>query len=124
MIEIIKPYFVHSDVRGSIQGLVNFGKWEEINYITSIKGTVRGGHFHTRTRELFVILEGKIEVTVQHIINNALHGKIEKLIVEKNQVVLVEPFTNHIFCCLEDSSWINILSTKMDPDSPDFFRPE
>ena len=52
MYKIIKNYFNHKDERGEIKGLVNFGSWEEINYITSIEGTVRGGHYHKNTKEL------------------------------------------------------------------------
>lgn len=124
MIKKIHNYFSHTDDRGSIRGIVNFNCWEEINHISSVKGTVRGGHFHQKTQELFIILKGKIEVTIQRINDDNPVGKEEKHIFSENDVFLIEPNVCHTFLCLEDSTWINVLSVKMDKNQPDFFKPK
>ena len=59
----IPVYFTHSDPRGAITGLLNFGSWKEMNFITSIADTVRGRHYHKETEECFFILSGRIKVT-------------------------------------------------------------
>ena len=46
MIEFIPNYFELSDDRGSFQGLVNFGTWNEVYIICSEAGAIRGNHYH------------------------------------------------------------------------------
>ena len=118
MIEFINSYFNHVDERGSIVGLVNFGKWEELNIIESLKDTVRGGHYHLKTSELFIILEGRIEVLLE----NINQGKTKIVEVSKGDVFLIRPGIIHTFTILEYSRWINCLSKKNDSSNSDFHR--
>jgi dTDP-4-dehydrorhamnose 3,5-epimerase-like enzyme len=122
MIKFIASYFSHTDGRGSIRGVIQSGKWEEVNMVSSQKGTVRGGHYHKETQELFVILFGKIEVTTQKVEDGQLVGEPAIVITQTDDVFLVEPFVNHTFNCLEDSRWMNLLSKRMDKDQMDFYR--
>ena len=69
MIEFIPNYTKHSDKRGYFRGLINFGNWEEINFICSEAGTIRGNHYHENTDELFVILDGKIKIILQKVLS-------------------------------------------------------
>ena len=124
MIKFISNYFEHKDERGSIKGLVNFGQWEELNIIESEAGMIRGNHYHIVTEELFVILDGKISVSVQKVENKIFIGEIEEFIVKSGDVFLIEKGTNHIFEILEKSRWINMLSTKTDNKCPDIVRIE
>ncbi|NOT77556.1 MAG: cupin domain-containing protein [Bacteriovoracaceae bacterium] len=118
MIKFIENYFAHSDERGSIKGLFNFGTWEEGNLITSNAGTIRGGHYHKGTNELFIILDGRIEITTKE-----LGGDKEVVsVVTTGDVFFIEPNIVHTFKCIEDSRWINVLSKKMEQVSPDFYR--
>lgn len=118
MIKFIKNYCENIDERGSLIGLINFGTWEEINIITSKKGALRGNHFHKYTSEIFIILEGEIEVSVNKI------GKkdIEKYLVKKGDVFLIKPMVNHVFEVKKDSKWINVLNKKINSTSPDIHR--
>ena len=109
MIDFINSYFNHQDEKGSIVGLVNFGKWEELNIIESLKDTVRGGHYHLKTSELFIILEGRIEVFLE----NINQGKTKIVEVKKGDVFLIKPRIIHTFTILENSRWINCLSKKV-----------
>ena len=118
MIEFINSYFNHVDERGSIVGLVNFGKWEELNIIESLKDTVRGGHYHLKTSELFIILEGRIEVCLE----NINQSKTKTVEVNAGDVFLIKPRIIHTFTILENSRWINCLSKKIDPKNKDFYR--
>jgi dTDP-4-dehydrorhamnose 3,5-epimerase-like enzyme len=122
MIEIVEPYFHFNDDRGSFLGLLNFGEWREINIVTSAENTVRGNHYHKSTRELFIVLEGKIEVRAQRVIDGVLSGSIEKKIFSKNDVFFIEPMINHTFDILEPAKWINVLSYPIEKDRPDIHR--
>lgn len=119
MYKLINRYFSYKDERGVIEGLVNFGNWQEINIITSYKNTVRGGHFHKKTKELFYILKGQIKAELYDV-NSA--DKKETVILKEGDIFLIEPYTLHTFTMLTDSQWINMLSIKNDETSPDIHK--
>lgn len=121
MIEFIDSYFNYKDERGSIRGIINKNLWEEVNFTTSEKGAKRGGHYHKYTKELFFIIEGKIEVITQSInLDNKLGEKTIN-IVKKDDIFLIEPYVVHYFNILEGSKWINVLTKKIDKDKSDMF---
>ena len=120
MIEFIPNYIEISDKRGSFLGLINFGNWKEINIICSEADTVRGGHYHENTDELFLILEGKIKITLQKVlVNKVLDNEKKTFDVQEGDVFLIKKNVNHIFETIEYSKWINVLSQKINKDKPD-----
>lgn len=120
MIERIERYFTASDERGSIEGLANFGEWEEINLIRSLAGTIRGNHYHKETIELFLILEGEILVSTCMVGQDNRPGEVtNKYYVKAGDVFLINPMVNHTFQVIMDSRWINLLSKKSDSQNPD-----
>lgn len=124
MLHFVNRYFVHIDERGSIEGLINTGYWKEMNLITSDSGVVRGNHYHKKTYELFIILEGKIKVFTQRIREGELVDKAIENCVKEGDVFIIDPMTNHVFIPLKPSRWINALSEPIDKDDPDFYRIE
>lgn len=122
MIEFIDRYFVHEDNRGIIEGLINTGKWGEINFIVSLPGTVRGNHYHKNTTELFIILDGCVEVFVQKVENNKVTGVEESVSVTSGDVFKIKPNVNHVFKVIHSSQWLNILSKPIDPSNPDIHK--
>jgi dTDP-4-dehydrorhamnose 3,5-epimerase-like enzyme len=124
MLRFVNRYFVHTDERGSIEGLINQGTWKELNIISSDAGVVRGNHYHKNTRELFIILEGEIEVRTQRVSNGHPAGTLSVYHVKAGDVFLVEPMTNHVFTPRAFSKWINALSEPVDKEHPDFYRVE
>lgn len=122
MIQIIKRYFTDRDERGKFEGLINFGNWKEFNIVETNANVIRGNHYHKKTKEVFIILEGLVKVTVQNIVKNKLTGDTEEKVLKSGDVILIEPFINHIFYTLEKSKWINILSHSIQKDSPDIYR--
>lgn len=122
MVERIERYFQHSDERGSIEGIVNFGEWKEVNLINSAEGTVRGHHYHTRTDEIFLILDGEVEVSVQKVEGGKLVGVPEVSLVGPGDAFIVRSMQYHIFKLKSQARWINILSRSIDPNEPDICR--
>jgi len=120
MIKKIPNYFSHSDDRGDITGIINTGTWEEMNFITSIAGTVRGGHYHKHTTEAFYILEGRVKINTRNIhdSNNHIHEET----VHSGDFFIIEPFVLHTFTVVKDAKWLNLLSKKMNDIDKDFFR--
>jgi dTDP-4-dehydrorhamnose 3,5-epimerase-like enzyme len=122
MIKFIESYFQHKDDRGSITGLVNFGQWEELNVIESEAGVTRGNHYHKYTQELFVILDGRIKISLQNVEDDKLIGEIKEYEVRQGDVFMIDVNTNHVFDILDKSRWINMLSIKTDKKLPDIVR--
>ncbi len=122
MIEIIKRYFQYSDDRGSLEGLINFGEWKEINLIKSSFDSVHGNHYHKHTTEVFIILDGEIRVVTQKVQNGKLVGNAVEENIKSGDVFLIEPFINHIFFVKKDSRWINVLSEAIKKTHPDIHR--
>lgn len=118
MIRFLEHYFSYSDDRGSIIGLNNVFKMEEINFVFSKKGSQRGKHYHRYTYELFIILKGKIKVLLYHIDDPQ---NIKELIVAPMQVFIISPNVFHSFQMLEDSEWINALDTKIKEGKQDIY---
>ena len=116
MYKLIENYFSFKDDRGEIRGLVNFGNWQEVNYVKSYKDTVRGNHYHKKTKEVIIILDGKINVELKS------GDNVEALTLKKGDVILIEPMTIHTFTMLEDSSWINLMNVKNEKDAPDIYK--
>lgn len=120
MIKKYQNYFYNCDDRGSITGIINTGTWEEMNFITSISGTVRGKHYHKKTREGFYILEGEIQVATRNILDPA--NKINEDLVCAGDFFIVEPLIIHTFTVIRNAKWINLLSLKMNDTDKDFYR--
>ena len=124
MFRKLDRYFEHSDERGSFEGLVNVGTWKEINLVTSGRDMIRGGHYHESTEELFIILEGKIRVSLESMEEGSNRGEFLEFFVEGGDVFIIEPKVCHTFHVLTDSKWINVLSRPLLPENPDLHKVE
>ncbi len=114
----LAPYMLVKDDRGSFRGITQ-QTWAEVNYIETRAGEVRGNHYHARTRELFFIVSGRVEVIVE----NLHSGTRQVFSARKGDAFIVEPFEVHTFTTRTKAQWINMLSRRLDPDEPDFHRP-
>ena len=120
MIIFLKNHIVKEDSRGIMKGLVNQGNWKELNYFSTIAGQIRGNHYHKNTDELFIILEGKIEIEWSKVdLKGETIHNLNKTTVKMGDVFIIKKNIRHIFNILEDSEWINGLSQKMDEIHPD-----
>jgi mannose-6-phosphate isomerase-like protein (cupin superfamily) len=116
--KIIKPYKIFKDQRGTLVGIINDGKWEEINYLETEKNQTRGNHYHKNTEEMFYILDGTIKV----IVKNIKTKKKQEKTVKKGAIVLINPFELHTFISRTKCKWINVLSKKIEDSSPDIHK--
>jgi len=112
-VTILEPYRQFADARGRILGVINQGQWEEINLVETAAGQIRGGHFHRETRELFLIISGKIRVRIGDPAGDSLHD------FGPGAVFVIEPGEPHWFESLTPCTWINVLSKRIDQACPD-----
>lgn len=115
---LINPYFYFKDGRGSLLGIFQNRRFEELNYIESKKGSERGNHYHKKTKETFFIIEGKIKVRLV----DMKTGLKKEFIAEGGDIFMIRPNTAHTFYVLKDSKWINMLSKSMVEGSKDMYK--
>ncbi|MGH9871106.1 MAG: cupin domain-containing protein [Pyrinomonadaceae bacterium] len=113
--KVLKSYFSRADDRGAFTGITQ-QPWAEVNFIETAANQVRGNHYHKETRELFFIIAGEIEVTVE----NLRSGEREVHSFTKGDIFIIEPYELHTFRTMTDAQWLNMLSQPMDQSSPDF----
>ena len=116
--KILPSYLSFNDKRGMFKGIVNSGDWQELNFIETVGGETRGNHYHKKTRELFFIIAGDIEVSIR----GASADSAEVYSFRKGDAFIVEPFEIHTFRCKTDAQWINMLSLKIDAKEPDIYQ--
>lgn len=112
------PYFYYEDVRGIFFGISQDLNWKEINYIESKKGSIRGAHYHMETLEGFYIIEGKIKISL----NNLIDGTKRDFIASKGDFFVIGQNILHTFEMLADSRWINMLSMAMNMSNKDIYK--
>ena len=113
--DLIAPYFYFSDDRGRLVGVTQGRKWEEVNYVESAQGSVRGNHYHRRTVEGFYIIGGSIKVSLLDVTSNSKR----EFRVGAGDFFVVQPNVLHTFEVLEDAKWINMLSRAMNEQRKD-----
>ena len=118
LVEFLEKYTIHEDTRGSFLGIINKYTWGEINFIQTRAGVERGNHYHRYTKELFYILTGEIQVDVKNIVDKAEHH----FRATPHMAFIVDPYEIHTFTTIKDSTWLNMLSHRLDERSPDFFK--
>jgi len=103
----------HEDERGGIQCLVNFPV-KNISLITSKKGTLRSNHYHKTDWHYMYMLSGKAEYYFRP--TNS-QEPMEKIILEKGDLVFTPPMEDHTTVFLEDSELLAMSRLPRDQDS-------
>lgn len=118
--QILARYISREDDRGLFWGISQEPWIREINYVETVAGEVRGNHYHTETREMFFIIDGRVRVVV----HNIQTGAKDEHFFEKGDIFIIDPYEVHTFYTLTDTKWINMLSKPIQQDHPDFHRYE
>ncbi|XGB41668.1 MAG: WxcM-like domain-containing protein [Nodosilinea sp. LVE1205-7] len=118
MLEIqkITSYINQSDQRGEFLGLINRGNWQEINFVKTRAGKVRGSHFHRKTNEVIFLVTGKVDI---ELCDCNEPDKKTKLLLNAGEGVKITPFIFHTFHYLEDSVHIQLLDIPFDVKNQD-----
>lgn len=104
LIQLLKPDFNFQDNRGTIIQLIHEG-YSQINVITSVKGALRGGHYHKINEEAFYIPYGNCIVEVED-----SGGSKEKYSFSEGDMFLIPPYIKHGFTYIEDTMVISMYS--------------
>lgn len=77
-------------------------KWEQVNFLFTKKGVVRGKHYHKEVIEAFYIISGRVEVTFEL----EKSEKTEKCAFEKNDFFIIPPLVKHTLRFTEDTQMV------------------
>ncbi len=102
LIEFIKPDFSFSDDRGSIFQLVHDG-WKQVNYIASLPGARRGGHYHKDNKEAFYVISGGFTLTAERPETN----ETETHEIKTGDFFTIAPGVKHSFAYHEPTQMIS-----------------
>lgn len=119
--EFIKADFEFGDERGSLVQLVH-GGWKQVNYITSVAGAFRGGHYHRKNREAFYIVSGGFELQLKDLES----GEEQTCNIKKGDFFIIAPNVVHSFKYTEDTALISLYDNGVElPDgTKDILRPD
>lgn len=103
LIRFLKPDFELADARGSLTQLVHSG-WNQVNYITSVVGATRGGHFHKCNNEAFYVISGEFRLDVE----SQDRKQREEYTMKAGDFFIIPPFVTHSFEFTNDTTLISM----------------
>lgn len=112
----LKNYVHREDGRGSFLGIINHGTWQEVNYVKTNAGAVRGNHYHKELREIVFVLKGVVEIEfrdVQHPEQRTVFR------LQEGEGVEIMPYILHTMRYLTDCEQISLLDQPFNPSKPD-----
>jgi len=96
LIQMLQPDFDYGDERGNLTQLCRSG-YTQINVITSVGGSFRGGHYHKKCSEAFFVAKGCFDLLVSK------DGFEEKYTFCEKDMFLIPPFVAHSFIFIKDT---------------------
>ena len=93
--------YTKKDERGEITDIMVKEQIEYVTLITSVKGSVRGNHFHKKTDQWVYILEGEMKMLTQ-----VPDGPVISTILQKGDLAKTGPMERHSMIALEDSAFM------------------
>ncbi len=104
LIEFIQPDFAFHNAAGSLKQLVHDG-WKQVNVISSVRNSVRGGHYHRYNEEAFYIISGSFRLEVWC-------GEIrEEYQIKEGDFFLINKNVFHTFEYYEDTLLVSLYSS-------------
>lgn len=104
MIRRLKVNESFVDERGMICEILNMRN-QQVNYLYSKAGAIRGRHYHKENQEIFYVVSGEVIVKASAINH---FKKAESFNFKTGDLFLVEPYTLHEFLFLKDTQMIAI----------------
>ncbi len=98
---VAHPKVAHRDERGTITDLVTGERFDAVALITSVKGSVRGNHYHRETLQVIYVVRGRIEIVTQ-----MPGGPVRRTTATAGDLVRTPPVERHAVVALEDAELI------------------
>lgn len=99
--QIIRRKAAHKDARGTITDVLENNRVECVTMLTTVKGGVRGNHYHKKTTQYTYIMKGRVRVFTQ-----VVGERVQQRLMRAGDLLITPPKTRHAFVALEDSVYI------------------
>ncbi|MGI6090723.1 MAG: cupin domain-containing protein [Saccharofermentanales bacterium] len=109
LIEFLQPDFIFENAEGSLKQLVHDG-WKQVNIISSLGGSKRGGHYHKYNKEAFYVIIGSFQLIVWHA------DQRQEYIIKTGDFFLINEDVFHTFEYIEDTWLISMYSNGVEMD--------
>lgn len=115
----LKVDFEHKDDKGFLVQLAHQG-WQQINFLESRKGTLRGEHYHKIASEAFYVAYGSVNLTLKR------KGNTQTVHFQKGDFFHIPPMTWHQMCFPEDCIMIALYDIPIEKEdgSKDIYEGE
>lgn len=104
LVQFLTPDFISDGERGKLVQLVHDG-YRQVNVITSVGGSERGGHCHQYNQECFYVISGSFRLTVWQGMQQEEH------LISKGQMFAIPTFVFHTFHYLSDTVLVSMYSS-------------
>lgn len=91
----------YEDERGWISDILEDEVVEHVTFLTSVKGAVRGNHFHRQTYQWLYVVSGALRFIVQRGDEDPEEG-----IARAGDLLTTNPMTKHALEALEDTTMV------------------
>lgn len=115
--KVLKPEFVHTDIRRTIKQLVT-ADLKQINIYTAKKDSILGRHFHKETNEYFFVIKGQIYAEIFDIRT----GEPTSKIFDAGDMFVVQPFEVHTIECMTEAKIMTFLDKAYSEQNPDIHK--
>jgi dTDP-4-dehydrorhamnose 3,5-epimerase-like enzyme len=115
-IKKIRSYVQRHENRGAFTGIINRGTWQEVNYVQTQAGAIRGNHYHKEIHEVVFLLRGHVEVEFLDV--NDPTQKATFYLTD-GEGIEIEPYVLHTMKYLTDCEQISLLDRPFDPNNQD-----
>lgn len=103
LIQWLKPDFSFENEAGCLKQLVHEG-YKQVNVITSVAGSVRGGHYHKYNTEAFYVLQGSFTLSLRR------DGEREDYEIKAGDMFALPPYVGHTFSYHEQTVLVSLYS--------------
>ncbi len=116
----------HVDPRGFFQELYHFNgnPYAQVSWFSIAPGQLRGGHYHKKTSELFIVLEGEVQV-LQHVLDITptfeWSMRWTHTLLKQSQVFKVAPPLRHAFYSAEGAKVLAFSTHHFNPNESDTY---
>ncbi len=101
LLKRISPDFIFDNECGRLVQLVREG-WNQVNVITSVAGSRRGGHYHKINKEGFYVINGSFKLVLEE-----GHVK-EEYVLKAGDMFIIEPYQKHYFEYVQDTILVSM----------------
>lgn len=102
----VKIKIAHKDKRGDIADIFYKTPLEHVSVINSIKGALRGDHYHKKTIQSMYMSKGSLRYYYREYDKNKKQwGKIKSTIIKEGEMVTTPPYEIHALEILENNQF-------------------